>query len=336
MKPKIGLVMGDPAGVGPELMAKLLADAGIRDRADILVIGDRRVLARGEDAAAVALDLAIVTERAQAVPSGPRPTFLDRRDLDPTEAPVGKITAKGGASAIGNYSLALDLARAGVIDGITFVPFNKEAIRSALGTYEDEVVYASEALGVTTTCCEFNVIEGLWNARVTSHVPLKGVAELITQERILERLRLTIEALQRAGIAAPRIGVAALNPHAGDGGAFGREEIDVIGPAVEAAKRQGLDADGPYPSDTVFLRAKKGQFDAVLTMYHDQGQIAIKLLGFDQGVTVIGGLPFPITTPAHGTAYDIAGQGIANLEPTRRAFEIACRMAESERLRKVA
>jgi 4-hydroxythreonine-4-phosphate dehydrogenase len=127
----------------------------------------------------------------------------------------------------------------------------------------------------------------------------------------------------------PRIAVAALNPHAGDGGAFGREDIDIIAPAVAKARETGIHADGPFPSDTVFLRARDGHYDAVLTMYHDQGQIAIKLLGFDKGVTVLAGLLVPITTPAHGTAFDIAGQGIANPEPTRRAFAVACRMAES-------
>ena len=152
---------------------------------------------------------------------------------------------------------------------------------------------------------------------------------LITEDRIIERLRLTRDALSRSGHERPRIGVAALNPHAGDGGAFGREEIEVIAPAVRKAQAEGLEVTGPFPSDTVFLRARRGEFDAVLTMYHDQGQIAIKLLGFDQGVTLIGGeLPFPITTPAHGTAYDIAGRGIANPEPTWRAFDIACRLAE--------
>jgi 4-hydroxythreonine-4-phosphate dehydrogenase len=138
--------------------------------------------------------------------------------------------------------------------------------------------------------------------------------------------------MRAAGFERPRIGVAGLNPHAGDGGNFGREEIDIIAPAVERAKRDGVAADGPYPSDTVFLRAKAGQFDAVLTMYHDQGQIAMKLIGFDRGVTMLGGYPFPICTPAHGTAYDIAGQGIANVGAAREALLLAIRMAERRAL----
>jgi 4-hydroxythreonine-4-phosphate dehydrogenase len=171
------------------------------------------------------------------------------------------------------------------------------------------------------------VLEGLWNARVTSHIPLKDVSAALSVERIVQALELTANALRAAGFQPPRIGVAALNPHAGDGGNFGREEIDIIEPAVRQAKEKGVPADGPYPADTVFVRAKRGQFDAVLTMFHDQGQIAMKLLGFDRGVTVLGGFPFPICTPAHGTAYDIAGKGIANVGAARAALLLAAQMA---------
>lgn len=327
MTPTLALVMGDPAGIGPELMARLLADPASR-RARILAIGDRRLLERGAREAGVELDLPVIGDRERALASNAGHVFLDLANLDPSTIARGTPTAEGARSALQNYGLALDLAVAGEVDAVTFVPFNKQAMRLAENDYEDELVWACERLGWRRPCAEFNVIDEFWNARVTSHVPLSGVASLITQERILERLKLTHDALREAGVETPRIAVAALNPHAGDGGAFGREEIEVIGPAVEKARAQGLEADGPWPSDTVFLRARDGAYDAVLTMYHDQGQIAIKLLGFDKGVTVLGGLPVPVTTPAHGTAYDIAGQGIANPEPTRRAFAIACTMAE--------
>jgi 4-hydroxythreonine-4-phosphate dehydrogenase len=337
MDPRLALVIGDPAGIGPELMAKLLARPDVRERAALLVIGDGRVLAGGASVAGVEIDCETVLDRAVAVPARHRPVLWDQRDCDPASITPAKATPAGGASAIGNYAKALDLARDGQVDAVTFVPFNKEAIRAALGHYEDEVTYAVERLGFDGTACEFNIIEGLWNARVTSHVPLKQVAELLTRERIVERLHLTLDALRRSGVERPRIGVAALNPHAGDGGAFGSEEIDIIRPAVEAAQAQGIEVEGPFPSDTVFVRARRGEFDAVLTMYHDQGQIAIKLLGFDQGVTLIaGGLPFPITTPAHGTAYDITGRGVANPEPTWRAFDIACRLVERGALARAA
>lgn len=171
------------------------------------------------------------------------------------------------------------------------------------------------------------MLESIWNARVTSHIPLSAVAATITGDSILTELALTDQCLRQAGIERPRIAVAALNPHAGDGGNFGREEIEVIEPAVEAAKAKGFDVVGPYPADTVYLRAPKEGCHAVLTMYHDQGQIAMKLMGFDRGVTMLGGLPFPICTPAHGTAYDIAGKGIANIGATRAALLLAARMA---------
>jgi 4-hydroxythreonine-4-phosphate dehydrogenase len=151
---------------------------------------------------------------------------------------------------------------------------------------------------------------------------------LLSVEAILGALELTSRALRAAGYASPRIAVAGLNPHAGDGGNFGREEIDIIAPAVAAARTKGTPCDGPFPADTVFVRARRGDYDAVLTMYHDQGQIAMKLMGFDRGVTLLGGFPFPICTPAHGTAYDIAGKGVANLGATRAAVLLAAQMAK--------
>jgi 4-hydroxythreonine-4-phosphate dehydrogenase len=169
---------------------------------------------------------------------------------------------------------------------------------------------------------------------VTSHVPLKDVSALLTREGVADGVALLTRGLRSAGLATPRIAVCGLNPHNGDGGAFGREEIDVIAPGVELARSQGYPADGPFPADTIFVRAtrKDGQgYDGVLTMYHDQGQIAMKLMGFDRGVTVPGGLPIPIATPAHGTAYDIAGRGVANTGAMRNAFALACKMGATRR-----
>jgi 4-hydroxythreonine-4-phosphate dehydrogenase len=200
-------------------------------------------------------------------------------------------------------------------------------MRLAYPGYDDEMRFVNDVLGRTFAASEFNVLGNLWNARVTSHIPLSEVAAAISGEKILNALTLTDSCMRAAGFEQPRIAVAGLNPHAGDGGNFGREEIDIIAPAVERAAGQGLNVEGPFPSDTVFLRAKSGAFDAVLTMYHDQGQIAMKLMGFDRGVTLLGGLPFPVCTPAHGTAYDIAGKGTANVGATREAFLLAARAA---------
>ncbi len=328
---RLALVVGDPAGISPELAARLLAEPETVGRAAILVIGDRRVLERGAEAGGVTLDLPGVEDPRSAALEAGRPQLFDMANADPAGILPGQASAAGGRATLENFTLGLDLAREGVVEAIVFTPFNKQALRLGGSTHEDELRYAADHLGYRGQHAEFNVVDDIWNARVTSHVPISAVAGLITEERILDNLALTVEALTEAGIERPRIAVAALNPHAGDGGNFGREDIDVVAPAVEKARQRQWAVEGPYPSDTVYLRARDGKHDAVLTMYHDQGQIAIKLIGFDRGVTVLGGLPVPICTPAHGTAYDIVGQGSANLEPTRRAFKIACRMAESRR-----
>ena len=311
-KPVIALAMGDPAGISPELTAKAVALDDVRSAARVVVIGDRRVYDEG-------------ARIAQA--SGEPDDFVDLKHLDPATIQRGVASRAGGQSALANYRHALRMVADGKAAAVCFTPFNKQAMRMAEPTYDDEILFTSTVLGFKGVATEFNVLEGLWNARVTSHIPLKDVSHALTVERIVQALELTANALRAAGFQPPRIGVAALNPHAGDGGNFGREEIDVIEPAVRKARALGLPADGPYPADTVFVRAKRGQFDAVLTMFHDQGQIAMKLLGFDRGVTVLGGFPFPICTPAHGTAYDIAGKGIANVGAARAALLLAAQMA---------
>src|SRR5215212_9595301 len=251
---------------------------------------------------------------------GPRVSRPRRRD-------AGHSDDRGGPFRPDNFRRALRLAESGRADAVFFTPFNKKAMRLAYPGYDDEVRFINDVLGRAVSAGEFNILGDLWNARVTSHIPLSQVPGAITEAAILRSLRLTHDAMTAAGFARPRIAVAALNPHAGDGGNFGREEIDLIEPAVQKGSTEGIAVDGPFQSDTVFLGAKGGQYDAVLTMYHDQGQIAMKLMGFERGVTMLGGYPFPICTPAHGTAYDIAGRGIANPGAAREAFLLAARAA---------
>jgi 4-hydroxythreonine-4-phosphate dehydrogenase len=325
-RPVLALAIGDPAGIGPELAARALADNEIRAAADLIIVGDHRVLARGAKVAGVELD--VPSCRSVEELGGRTGTVLvDLGHLDPDSIEVGVASRTGGEFALRNFRTCIELAAAGRAGAVCFTPFNKAAMRMAHPPYDDEIGYGREVLGSGGPASEFNILEGLWNARVTSHVPLSAVAELISKEAVLRGIRLTDDSLREAGFERPRIAVAGLNPHAGDGGNFGREEIDVIEPAVEAAKQEGINADGPYPPDTVFVRASKGAFDAVLTMYHDQGQIAMKLMGFDRGVTLLGGFRFPMCTPAHGSAYDIAGKGVANPGATRAALLLAARMA---------
>jgi 4-hydroxythreonine-4-phosphate dehydrogenase len=311
-KPVIALAIGDPAGVSPELTAKVLALKEVREAARVVLVGDRRIF---DDGARIA--------RSSATPD----EFVEVKHADPAGIKRGVPAKAGGESALANYRTALRMVADGKADAACFTPFNKQAMRMAEPTYDDEILFTSNVLGFKGLATEYNVLEGLWNARVTSHIPLAEVPANLSIGRIVAALELAAASLRAAGFDPPRIGVAALNPHAGDGGNFGREEIDIIEPAVKQAKAKGLPAEGPYPADTVFVRAKAGQFDAVLTMYHDQGQIAMKLLGFDRGVTLLGGYPFPICTPAHGTAYDIAGKGVANVGAARAALLLAAKMA---------
>ncbi len=322
--------MGDPAGISPELTAKLLADDEVGAAARIVVFGDRRILDEGARIAGVTLNIEVVSSEASCVDS-PEPLFVDLKHLAPEDVKRGQATPAGGAFALENFRRALLLTHEGTAEAVCFTPFNKKAMRYVYPKYDDEIRYAAEVIGFTGAAREFNVLDNLWNCRVTSHIPLAQVAAALSVENILAELVLADRCMRESGIENPRIAVAGLNPHAGDGGNFGNEEIEIIEPAVKRAIAAGFHASGPYPADTVYVRARNGEFDGVLTMYHDQGQIAMKLMGFDRGVTMMGGFPFPICTPAHGTAYDIAGRGIANLGASKAALLLAARMAAKNR-----
>jgi 4-hydroxythreonine-4-phosphate dehydrogenase len=311
MKPRIGLLLGDPTGIGPELVAKLLALPETQVEADILVIGDRRHYHRGMGIA-----------RAADV----HPQFLECL-CSQEDCNLGKVSAEAGGYVLGCLRTAIETWQAGRIDAIVFAPLNKQAMKLAGMEQADELHYFADLLGHCGRVSEINICGKLWTSRVTSHIPLSAVAGAVTIDGICGAVGLLHQALRASGVSAPRIAVAALNPHAGEGGQLGIEEISVIAPAIAKARTDGANVTGPWPADTLFIAARRGDFDGVVTMYHDQGQIALKLLGFDRGVTLAGGLPAVITTPAHGTAFDIAGKGTAEVGALREAFTVACRMS---------
>lgn len=327
MIPRVALLLGDPAGVGPELVAKLLADPA-SGQAEITIVGDRRELEAGMKIAGTRTAVG-----ETAAPGLPR--LVDHPFTGALRR--GTESAESGRYIFETLRIVLDLARKGEIDALCFGPLNKTSLHLAGMTHEDELRWFAAELGYQGPTSELNVLDELWTSRVTSHVPMKDVAGLLTPEKIASAVTLLAGALRAAGKQHPRIAVCGLNPHAGDNGNFGREEIDIIAPGVALAKSDSCAVAGPFPADTVFVRARAGEFDAVVTMYHDQGQIAMKLMGFDRGVTVEGGLPLPVTTPAHGTAFDIVGQNKANIGAMRNAFLIACRMgAQSAKTRRAA
>ena len=329
--PVVALTLGDPAGIGAELIARLLARPQTTQAANVVLVGDPWLWQDGQTIAGTALRLdpvaTLAAVRGRADTS--RAAFLAVDTVQPAQVHRGQAEAAGGASVLQVLNRCMDAAQSGAIDAITFAPLNKFAMKQGGLKHEDELHHFAQYLGVTGYFCEFNTLGGLWTARISSHVPLKDVARYIDKQRIVDATTLIYRSLQASGNAAPRVAVAGFNPHNGDGGTCGREEIDVIAPAVAELNALGMPVVGPFPADTIFLRARDGELDAIVTMYHDQGQIAIKLLGFSQGVTVQGGLPIPITTPAHGTAYDIAGLGKADVDATANAFAIACRMGRA-------
>ncbi|QKQ46530.1 MULTISPECIES: 4-hydroxythreonine-4-phosphate dehydrogenase PdxA [Achromobacter] len=337
-KPVVALTLGDPAGIGPELIARLLARPDATQRANIVLVGDEWLWREGQRVAGVQVATQPVDrlESVRGRPDTGLPAWLAMDTIQAAQVSLGQAQAAGGASVLRVLDACMDAALDGRIDAICFAPLNKYAMKLGGMAHGDELHHFAEYLGVTGYFCEFNTLGELWTSRVSSHIPLKDAAAALSIDGIKAATRLIYRSLQANGVAQPRVAVAAFNPHGGDGGTCGREEVDIIAPAVRQLNEEGLPVQGPFPADTIFLKAQAGEFQAIVTMYHDQGQIALKLLGFSRGVTVQGGLPIPITTPAHGTAYDIAGQGRANLDATWQAFLIACRMGASHRASRLA
>ena len=323
IKPKIAIIPGDPSGIGPELIAKLLQEDDVKEAANILLVGDAHVWKQGAKQARK--DVVLNTIPRSEIYSFEGVAHLNLKTCEPEEIEVANICLASGRSSLRSLETALDLAKSGLIDGILFAPFNKAALTLAGMVEQDEHRFIAKYLGFSGHHSEINVLDDIMTTRVTSHISLGEVARNINELSISRAIELAALTLKRFGIEYPHIAVAALNPHAGDNGKFGREEIDLIEPVIQNYQQSHMKVTGPWPSDTVFLKARNREVDAVVTMYHDQGQIAMKLMGFERGVTVAGGIPIPIVTPAHGTAFDIAGKGVASASATLQAFRLLLR-----------
>ena len=326
--PVVALTLGDPAGIGAELIARLLGQTDATQHANVVLVGDPWLWAEGQRIAGVHVPTVAVTSMAQVRGRADHrtPAWWAVDTVAQADVVRGVAKAAGGASVLNVLNRCMDAAQQREVDAICFAPLNKFAMKQGGLQHDDELHHFAQYLGVTSYFCEFNTLGDLWTSRVSSHIPLKDAASYLTKDRIKDATRLIYRSLQAAGFAQPKVAVAAFNPHGGDGGTCGREEVDTIVPAVRELAEEGFRVGGPFPADTIFLKARDGEYQAIVTMYHDQGQIAIKLMGFSKGVTVQGGLPVPITTPAHGTAYDIVGQGKADVNAMYNAFRIAARM----------
>jgi 4-hydroxythreonine-4-phosphate dehydrogenase len=326
--PPIAVTMGDPAGIGPEIVARTFTGPGFRDESTALVVGNPEILER----AAKLLELPLrVNEISEPEEAAFEPGAVDVLAVGevPGDLPFGELDARAGDAAFRYVERATELASAGRVGAIATAPLNKEAMHLAGHKYPGHTEILAELTG-TEDYAMMLVTDELKVIHVSTHVSLREAIERVRPERELAVMRLAHDSLRKLGVENPKVAVAGLNPHAGENGLFGTEDAEYIAPAVEEARERGIEASGPWPPDTVLMRARRGEFDVVVVQYHDQGHIPVKLMGFDTGVNVTVGLPFFRTSVDHGTAFDIAGTGKADHASMRAALELARKLSAAE------
>jgi 4-hydroxythreonine-4-phosphate dehydrogenase len=326
--PLIAVTMGDPAGIGPEIVARTFTGPGFRDESRALVVGNPEILER----AAKLLELPLrVNEISEPEEAAFEPGAVDVLAVGevPGDLPFGELDARAGDAAFRYVERATELASAGRVGAIATAPLNKEAMHLAGHKYPGHTEILAELTG-TEDYAMMLVTDELKVIHVSTHVSLREAIERVRPERELAVMRLAHDSLRKLGVENPKVAVAGLNPHAGENGLFGTEDAEYIAPAVEEARERGIEASGPWPPDTVLMRARRGEFDVVVVQYHDQGHIPVKLMGFDTGVNVTVGLPFFRTSVDHGTAFDIAGTGKADHASMRAALELARKLSAAE------
>lgn len=327
MKP-IAITMGDACGIGPEIIVKAVADAASADRYPAVVIGSLDVIRRAAVKWTPNLNVLAINDLSAYRPARGVLHLLESGAL-PSDLPVGRVDARAGAAAADAIRRAVDLAMSGQVSAICTAPIHKEALAAAGVGFPGHTEMLAELSGSGDIAM---VLEcpGLRTMLVTVHCALRDAIAKLSIPLELRILRLAHRTLQAWGIPRPRIAVAGLNPHAGEGGLFGSEDAEVIGPAVLIAKSEGIDASGHLPPDTVFMQARRGMYDLVVAQYHDQGLIPVKLLGVEDGVNITAGLPFVRTSPDHGTAFDIAGTGRADPRSLKTAIATAHRLTHGD------
>jgi 4-hydroxythreonine-4-phosphate dehydrogenase len=316
-KTVVGITMGDPCGVGPEIIVKALCDRELRSEIEPLVFGDAGVIEEVKRLTRLECDFEIV----------------DHANFPVDMIAVGRPCSEAGRASLEYVRSAVEFVLDGRVDALVTAPISKEAIHLAGSRYPGHTEMLRELSGAEKVTMMFE--GGRFRVvLVTIHVALSEVPSLITQESVLSTIEIAHASLRElCGISSPRIAVAGLNPHAGEGGAFGMEEIEFIRPAVMVARERGIEVEGPLPPDTLFYHALGGRWDAVVAMYHDQGLIPFKMVSFEEGVNVTLGLPFVRTSPDHGTAFDIAWKGIANPSSMSSAVRVAARFARTLKAR---
>lgn len=325
-KPIIGITMGDAAGIGPEIVVKVLKNGDVYEWCNPIVIGDAKVIRGAYDFTGLDIGINSIQEVSQAKFQYGTIDVLDFDNIDVNRLRPGQVDKMCGRAAVVYTQEAIRMAMKNIIQAMVSAPLNKESMRKAGYKYEGQTQMVGELTGSKHYSLML-ILNSVRLLQATTHVSLKEACSLITKDRVLNMIVLAHESLTTLfGIKNPKIAVAALNPHGGEGGLFGKEEIEEISPAINQAKNLQINAIGPIPADTIFVRAKKGEFDVVLALYHDQAGIAIKLMGFGSVVTLVVGVPVVRTSVGHGTAFDITGKNLARYTNLAQAVKLAAKL----------
>ena len=327
-RPRVAVTMGDPAGIGPEVVLKAVAESEVLEACAPVIVGDAQLLAHTARTLHLRCGYRIV-RRGEPIPDSPHAPVIYHLDNIGAGVEPGVESGAAGRAAAEYIEAAVELCAAGSVDAISTAPINKRALFLGGYSFPGHTEFLAHLTG-STECAMAFVASNLRVVLISTHMPLADAIRLVEKDRIVRVVRLTERELKRWGIARPRIAVAALNPHGAEGGLFGVEESAEIMPAVEACRAEGLDVSGPHSADTVFLRASRGEFDAVVSCYHDQAMIPVKCLSFGEAVNVTLGLPFIRTSVDHGTAFDIAGRGVAEHSSMVAAIKLAAHLARAD------
>jgi 4-hydroxythreonine-4-phosphate dehydrogenase len=328
-RPRIAITMGDPAGIGPEIVLKALEDREVLAASRPLVVGDLGVLEETRAFCGSPGKILVVTDPEDGKYTSGKVDLVDLGNVDLDSLKMGIVSAMCGHAALEYVDKAVELASAKKVDAVVTGPINKESLKAAKVNFIGHTEILAARTGVHDPLTMFQV-HGMRVFFLSRHVPLRKACELVTKQRVLKYIRRCSEALQELGVAEGILAVAGLNPHSGEHGLFGDEEIKQIEPAVQAARRQGYRVVGPVPADSVFHQTHQGKYSAVLALYHDQGHIATKTLDFEKTISITLGLPFLRTSVDHGTAFDIAGSGKASEVGIKEAILLAANYVRRE------
>jgi 4-hydroxythreonine-4-phosphate dehydrogenase len=322
--------LGDVAGIGPEIVAKMLGKEVVYRVCRPLVIGDAYILRNAAETAGTLL----VVSSMDSFDESYAPTFgsvavLDVEVGEARHVKIGTVSEIAGRTAIAYLKRGVELALQDRIAALVLAPMNKEAMRMAGSPHPDEASLMAEYANVANVDVVWKY-KSFYKSTVVGHVPFRAIPDMITKRAVHRTITSLHRTISMFTVGSPRLGVAALNPHGGEGGLFGTEEIAEISPAVTTAQREGIDVHGPYPADTIYQRGLRGEFDGVVAMYHDQGNVALKTVGFGEIVNIYVGLPFACTSPSHGTAFEIAGKGVADCANIQDALQVAVSLAVQE------